>query len=85
MARALVEIWSSVSAGERAAFLARARERQRSLQRLGVSFWVFERPDLAGEMVQYVEASAPERLEHARALIALVPGEREILLQQLEL
>jgi len=85
MARALVELWASVPADAREAFLAQARERQARLQAIGVSFWLFERPDAAGEMVQYVEARDPERLAQARTLLVIRPDEREILLHQLEL
>jgi hypothetical protein len=85
VARALSEIWSTVSDRERASFLDRARERQRALQAIGVSYWVFEQGDASGVMVQYVEAKDPARLVEARAIIGTVEGEREVLLHQLEL
>lgn len=85
MARVLLEVWSTVPDAARAAFTARARERQVALQAVGVSYWVFERPDTPGEMVQYLEARDPARLEEARAIASPEPGDREILLHQLEL
>jgi hypothetical protein len=85
VARALVELWATVPAEARDDFLARARERQARLQEIGVSFWLFERPDAAGEMVQYVEARDADRLAQARVLLEIRADEREILLHQLEL
>ncbi|MBK6488568.1 MAG: hypothetical protein IPF98_17345 [Gemmatimonadetes bacterium] len=85
MAHVVLEIWSTVADSERAAYMDRARERQAALQGLGVSYWIFERSDAPGEMVQYLEARDSARLEEARALVSQLPGEREILLHQLEL
>ncbi len=85
MARALVERWTSVAEGEREAFLALARTRQAALQEIGVSYWVFERPDAPGELVQFVEARDPTTLAQAQALVAAGPGERDVTLHQLEL
>lgn len=85
MARALVELRASVAPGERDTFLARARSRQAALEAIGVSYWVFERTDRPGEMVQYVEARDPTTLARARTLLAVEAGERDVTLQQLEL
>lgn len=85
MGHVVLELWSTVPDAERAAFTARARARQAALQPLGISYWVFERVDAPGEMVQYLEARDSARLEEARVLAAPLPGEREILLHQLEL
>lgn len=85
MARALAEFWSTVSEQERAGFLARARAREAALKAIGVYYWVFERSDAPGEIVQYIEAKDPALLEQARAIIGTREGERQLLLHQLEL
>lgn len=85
MPRALVELWASVAPAEREDFLSLARARQAALREVGASYWVFERPDAPGELVQYVEARDPATLAQARALIALRPAERDVTLHQLEL
>lgn len=85
MARALVELWTTVPPGERAGFLSLARARQAALRDVGASYWVFERPDAPGELVQYVEARDSATLAQARALLTLGPDERDVTLHQLEL
>lgn len=85
MARSLAEIWSTVPDSQRSDFLARARDREAALKEIGVYYWVFERSDAPGEIVQYVEAKEPALLEQARAIIGTREGERELLLHQLEL
>lgn len=85
MARALAEYWSTVPEAERPAFLARARAREAALKAIGVYYWVFERSDAPGEVVQYVEAKDPALLEAAREIIGTREGERALLLHQLEL
>ncbi|GMV09733.1 MAG: hypothetical protein AMXMBFR55_14670 [Gemmatimonadota bacterium] len=85
MARALAELWSTVPEAARAEFLARARAREGALKAIGVYYWVFERSDAPGEVVQYIEAKDPALLEQARAIIGTREGERELLLHQLEL
>lgn len=85
MARALAEYWSTVPEQERPGFLARARAREAALKAIGVYYWVFERSDAPGEIVQYVEAKDPALLAQARVIIGSVTGEHELLLHQLEL
>jgi len=85
MSRILAEIRATVSDGEREAFRARAVGRRERLGELGVHYWVFERSDAPGEMVQYVEARDPALLAEARTRIDLHAGEREFVLHQLEL
>ncbi len=85
MARALVELWTTVAPGEREEFLSRARARQAALAGIGASYWVFERPDAPGEVVQYVEARDPATLARARTLLDVGPSERDVTLHQLEL
>ena len=85
MARSLVELWTSVPPGERDAFVARARTRQAVLGEIGVSYWVFERTDRPGDIVEYVEARDPVTLERARALLDLQGDEHDVTLHQLEL
>ncbi len=85
MARALVELWITVAPGERDAFVSLARSRQSALREIGASYWVFERPDAPGELVQYVEARDPTTLRQAQSLLDVGPAERGVTLHQLEL
>ena len=84
MPRALSERWSTVGEQERPAFLARARERRLVVESLGAHYWVFERDDSPGRVVEFVEAPDATVLARARALAGHTNDAEEILLDQLE-
>lgn len=84
MPRALSERWTQLSAGERAGFIARARARRDAVTTLGASYWVFERCDAEGAVVEFIEARDPTLLERARELVT-EPGETVIRLSEVEL
>jgi len=55
MAHALAVRRLTVSPDERDAYLARLAERRASATACGVHFWAFERDDVIGEFVEFVE------------------------------